>query len=219
MPRTAGSACSRGSGSTARRSAAQVRRAASRPPVAFSEGAGALLRSRTRPPTRTDAASERAFRAAPARASQPGRRFTSGDGSRTRFAHRSCRGGRVAHRPAGLGQVDARNGARATAVRSRLAGLHARRRQCAPRPQCRSRFLAGGPAGEHPAHRRGGGAVRGRGDDLHHRVHLAVPGGPRTRACRCRSAAFFRGARELGTSRRASAAIRRGITGRRAPAC
>ena len=111
------------------------------PPVAFpEESAGALLRSRTRPPTRTRCRLRtNAFRAVPVRANQPGRRFTPGDGGRTRFARQSCRGGRVAHRPAGLGQVDARNGARAKAVRSRLAGLYARRRQCAPRPQRRSR--------------------------------------------------------------------------------
>ena len=177
MPRTAGTACSRGSRNTASRSAASAApRAASGSPVSFAEcSRQALLRFCISPrPACTPMASERPSTSTRVGRDQPRRRVASGHRRRARVARRTRRCHRLAHRAAGLGQIDACDGARARVVRSRLAGLYARRRQRPARPQRRPRILARRPAGEHPAHRRGRRAVRRRRHRLHHRVHLAV---------------------------------------------
>ena len=59
-------------------------------------------------------------------------------------------------------------------------------------------LLTRAPPGKHTTHRRGRGAVRRCGNDLHHRIHLAVPRRPRAGAKRRRCAALFRGSREFG---------------------
>ena len=61
----------------------------------------------------------------------------------------------VVHRSVRRRQVDAGDGARAGSVPQGLPGLRAGRRQRPPRPELRSRLLAGGPRREHPPRRRG----------------------------------------------------------------
>ena len=120
-------------------------------------------------------------------------------------------GGALVHRPVGLGQVDDRQPAREEAARRRQAHLHARRRQCPPRPEPRPRLHRGGPRREHPARRRGGAADGRCRADRDRLVHLAVP--RRARLARDRSWARASSSRCSSTRRSTNApgAIPKGL--------
>ena len=98
------------------------------------------------------------------------------------------------------------------ALRSRLRRVRPRRRQHPPRAQRQPPLFAGGPAGEHPAHRRGRGALRRRGVHLHRGLHLAVPRRPAARARGRARRAFLRSLRARRPGRVRARAIRRACT-------
>ncbi len=89
--------------------------------------------------------------------------------------------GRVADRPAGLGQVDHRQHRREQACRARPPDHAARRRQPAAGPERRSRLRCCRPLGECPPGGRGRQADDRRRPDRHCRPGLALPGRPQAR--------------------------------------
>ena len=149
---------------------------------------------------------------------EPHRRPASGHGRR---AHRTCRPCGRRHLADGIvrrGQVDARDGPRARALRPRMGRVHDRRRQRAPRAQRGPGLLARGPAGEHPPCRRGRRTVRRRRARLHHGLHLPLrrrsPAGARHR----RRAGGSSRSTSAPNSRSAKPATRRVSTAGHAPA-
>ena len=85
-------------------------------------------------------------------------------------------------RPVRRRQVDSGVFARAAPFPKGLSRLRARRRQRAPRALLRPRLLAAGPGREHPARRAGRRVVRQCRLSGADRVHLPVPGRPRSGA-------------------------------------
>ena len=112
----------------------------------------------------------------------------------------------------GSGKSTHRQCARTGAGAARPSQLPAGRRQHPPRPQQGSRFLRSRAQREHPPHRRGVGAVRGRRPHRDHRVHLAVPRG--SQPASASASATRNSSRSICPlrSKSASAAIRRACT-------